>query len=214
MDIDKTILKALISKSKKSKILDLSHQNLISIPQEVLKAKSIQVLLLNNNKISVIPPELCKMNLRVLDLSNNKIKHLPDVLCNMKTLERLDVSNNRLTKIPGKFYQLCGPYKRKLWADNNPQITNDYHELYDELCKQDDEEEEYKEIRLMEEQEEKRKKVQERIIANREKRILRRLKDKEVSKKQFEREKLSVWKPKKRKNLDVFVQSRKCIINV
>jgi Leucine-rich repeat (LRR) protein len=58
--MDPAVLKALIKDSKKTKRLDLSHNNLDAVPDEVIKAHHLERLILNNNNITEMPSQLLK----------------------------------------------------------------------------------------------------------------------------------------------------------
>lgn len=84
-------------------ILDLSN-NFIDyiLPDTFRNSRKIQVLNLAQNELSDIAPETFRSlgDLRIVDLSYNLLRSLPDSLFSGDDLEKLDVSNNQLTKIP------------------------------------------------------------------------------------------------------------------
>lgn len=51
-------LKLLIKDSKRTKRLDLSHQNLDEVPEEVVNVHHLEKLILSNNQIREIPNKL------------------------------------------------------------------------------------------------------------------------------------------------------------
>lgn len=57
---------------------------------------------MSNNKLEGLYAEIFQglTELRVVDLSNNRIRGLPDHLLNEGSLEKLDISNNQLSKMP------------------------------------------------------------------------------------------------------------------
>ena len=58
--------------------LDLSNNQLSSLPQEIGKLTSLQLLDLRSNQLSSLPQEIGKLtSLQLLDLSNNQLSSLP-----------------------------------------------------------------------------------------------------------------------------------------
>lgn len=53
-------LKTLIKDSQKTKKLDLSHNGLDEVPQEVIKLRHLEVLDLSNNNLTSLPEEMFK----------------------------------------------------------------------------------------------------------------------------------------------------------
>lgn len=58
--MDLEALKALIKDSNKSKRLDLSHQDLDEVPEEVVKLRHLEKLDLSFNNLTSIPEALFK----------------------------------------------------------------------------------------------------------------------------------------------------------
>lgn len=87
--------------------LDLSNQNLTSIPAEVFSLKNLKTLKLSNNNISVIPREITKLRrLEKLDLSNNKLSNFYAKVCQLPKLKVLNLNNNYLKTIPKQIKDL------------------------------------------------------------------------------------------------------------
>lgn len=86
------------SKSQSSgDTLDLSGQQLTTLPETVLSRKDISVLNLSNNQFKELPSGIARMtNLVELNVENNRLESLPPELGNMIWLKKLDISNNRL----------------------------------------------------------------------------------------------------------------------
>lgn len=72
------------------------------VPDTFRNSRKIQVLNLARNGLMEIAPETFRNlgDLRVVDLSENLLRSLPDSLFISDDLEKLDISNNHLTKIP------------------------------------------------------------------------------------------------------------------
>jgi hypothetical protein len=81
--------------------LDLSSQNLSTIPSVIFEYPKLKILLLFDNSISMFPEEIENLsNLLQLDVSENNIQEIPSSIQNLKTLKVLDLSRNELTAIP------------------------------------------------------------------------------------------------------------------
>ncbi|CAJ1080034.1 leucine-rich repeat-containing protein 59 [Xyrichtys novacula] len=100
--------------------LDLSLCNLTEVPvRELAFFTKATVLDLSCNNITSLPPEFCNLtHLVKIDLSKNQLTGLPDDLGNLDNLQHLDLYNNKLTELPVSFSQL----KSLKWLDlkDNP----------------------------------------------------------------------------------------------
>lgn len=85
-----------------TKPLNMSGQNLTSVPNYVFQLKSITELNLSNNKLTgALPAEVGQLKeLRILNLSNNQFTGIPAEVGRLSQLEILDVSNNKITGLP------------------------------------------------------------------------------------------------------------------
>ncbi|CAJ0583368.1 unnamed protein product, partial [Mesorhabditis spiculigera] len=82
--------------------LDISCNNLKSIPSEVALLKCLRILNLRKNCLDQFPAELCRLPLQNLDLSSNQFTHLPLQICKMKTLVEFRIEDNPLVAPPAK----------------------------------------------------------------------------------------------------------------
>ncbi|KAI6660052.1 hypothetical protein LOD99_14393 [Oopsacas minuta] len=84
--------------SPELKNLDLSHNNLSTIPKQVRLLQNLIILNLSHNEIQVLPTELFTActGLQHLDLSNNQLQTLPIQFIRLSRLQHLDLSNNPL----------------------------------------------------------------------------------------------------------------------
>ena len=81
--------------------LDLSGQQLTSLPDYVLAKTDLANLNLSNNQLTGLPDGIGKLtNLTVLNVENNRLQSLPASIGQLKYLARADFSNNRLTSLP------------------------------------------------------------------------------------------------------------------
>ncbi|XP_059892276.1 leucine-rich repeat-containing protein 59 [Gadus macrocephalus] len=103
--------------------MDLSLCNLSEVPVKELAAlRKATVLDLSCNNITSLPPDFCKLtHLIRVDLSKNQLASLPDDLGNLCNLQHLDLYNNKLTGLPVSFSQL----RNLKWLDlkDNPLET-------------------------------------------------------------------------------------------
>jgi formylglycine-generating enzyme required for sulfatase activity/Leucine-rich repeat (LRR) protein len=82
-------------------ILDLSNQNLTTVPAKICKLKHLISLNLSNNQISKISIEIGELtNLINLNLSNNNIYTIPESIFKLKSLTSLNLSRNRIARLP------------------------------------------------------------------------------------------------------------------
>lgn len=83
--------------------IDLSFNKLLEFEYDTFKnTRNLQVIILSNNYIAEVPKDLFRSlyHLRVVDMSHNRLKFVPDNLFKEEGLERLDLSNNQLTRLP------------------------------------------------------------------------------------------------------------------
>eukprot|EP00536_Pseudo-nitzschia_multiseries_P002966 jgi/Psemu1/184845/e_gw1.42.140.1 len=62
-------------------ILDLGFNELVQLPEELDRVKSLKTLKVINNCLEVIPMRVCNMNLNNLDVSNNPVRQPPIETC-------------------------------------------------------------------------------------------------------------------------------------
>ena len=92
---------------KKLTTLDLSNNQLTSMPTEIKLLKKLTTLKLHRNQLTALPPEIKLLKqLTTLDLSNNQLTSLPPEIAQLKQLTTLDLSNNQLTSMPPEIAQL------------------------------------------------------------------------------------------------------------
>ncbi|MEE6496574.1 hypothetical protein FKM82_002424 [Ascaphus truei] len=100
------------------KVLVVSNNKLISIPEEVGKLKDLMELDVSCNEIQVIPQQIGKLHsLREINLRRNNLQVLPDELSSLP-LVKLDFSCNKITEIPVSYRKLR--HLQLIILDNNP----------------------------------------------------------------------------------------------
>lgn len=81
--------------------LNLSKNNLTTIPKEIENLHNLRYLILYSNELKSIPKEIGKLTKLIeLNLRDNKLKHIPKEIGNLHNLRYLKLSKNELTSIP------------------------------------------------------------------------------------------------------------------
>ncbi|XP_035665248.1 leucine-rich repeat receptor-like protein kinase PEPR1 [Branchiostoma floridae] len=81
--------------------LDLSNQDLTSIPEEVFDITDLEFLDVSNNKLSSIPEAIGRLQkLYRLDADGNMLKSLPQAIGSLQKLTHLYVYRNKLANLP------------------------------------------------------------------------------------------------------------------
>ncbi|XP_066455350.1 leucine-rich repeat-containing protein 58 [Eleutherodactylus coqui] len=85
-------------------LLDISHNGLAYIGDEILGLTRLKTLLAKNNRLdeSSLPKEMGAMRLEVVNFSGNQFEELPSQLLQMQTLKTLSLGGNRLKSIPAE----------------------------------------------------------------------------------------------------------------
>ena len=91
-----------LSKRAKPSVLDYSHSNLNSVPDEIIANETtLEELFLDYNRLDELPRWLFQCHsLRVLSLNDNRLRTLHSAISNLIYLERLDVSKNCMESLP------------------------------------------------------------------------------------------------------------------
>jgi hypothetical protein len=86
--------------------VNLSENNLIGLPQELMNLPNLKRLFLHSNKIRTLPPLGGLLELEILDLHNNEITLLPTDLGLLTKLQVLDMEHNKLRVLPPEIGEL------------------------------------------------------------------------------------------------------------
>jgi Leucine-rich repeat (LRR) protein len=97
-----------LQNADKACILDLSGQNLSSLP-DLTKLTKLTTVVLKDNKFAEFPPQLIGLsNLIELDISNNQIKTIPDSIKNLKKLNIINLTGNDVISNSSEIEKLAG----------------------------------------------------------------------------------------------------------
>ncbi|MGJ5634842.1 COR domain-containing protein, partial [Nostoc sp. CALU 1950] len=92
---------------KKATELNLSFNQLSSLPPEISQLSNLTTLFLHNNQLNSLPPEISQLsNLRTLSFYNNQLNSLPPEISQLSNLTRLLLSFNQLSSLPPEISQL------------------------------------------------------------------------------------------------------------
>lgn len=81
-----------IASLKRLRVLDLSFNQLTTLPAALAKLSRLQMLNLSGNQLERLPSVVSRLTgLRTLDLSLNPLRQLPPTLAKLQRLERLDL---------------------------------------------------------------------------------------------------------------------------
>ncbi|KAJ3594194.1 hypothetical protein NHX12_006525 [Muraenolepis orangiensis] len=109
-----------MAKQERHKNLFLNYRNLNKFPPDNLAQKlpNLIELYLHSNNIVMVPEEIGRLrSLRHLRLANNQLQTLPSELGDLQELESLDVSRNCLTSLPARLHRCLS--LQYLTADRN-----------------------------------------------------------------------------------------------
>lgn len=81
--------------------LTLTKNKIKSLPSEIQSASKLQVLVVSQNELTEVPAAINTLpSLIYLDLSKNKLKRLPEDFFNSKTLKEVNLLGNEINVIP------------------------------------------------------------------------------------------------------------------
>ncbi|XP_076156662.1 leucine-rich repeat protein 1 [Alosa pseudoharengus] len=90
--------------------LDLSHNHIKKLPATIGDLSLLAELVLHNNHLEAFSPALClsslQRTLQYLDLSQNRLQALPAQFCQLRELVNLKLDDNKLTSLPTRIGQL------------------------------------------------------------------------------------------------------------
>lgn len=95
-----TFWNIFLSSMVEVEILDLSHNQIATIPPEIAHLDNLRYLYLTNNQITTLPSEIGNLtNLEYLNVYGNGLTSLPESIEDLNSLEILNLSYNNLTTL-------------------------------------------------------------------------------------------------------------------
>jgi hypothetical protein len=111
-----------ITQLSKLRIIFASNNQFETLPEILGQCKNLQMVGFKANKISQVPANALPMKLRWLILTDNRIKTLPDTLGERPLLQKLALAGNRLTHLPQNMDQLHNLELVRISANNLSQF--------------------------------------------------------------------------------------------
>jgi internalin A len=112
--------------------LNLSNNQLTSVPLEVTKLANLTSLDLSRNQLTVVPPEITRLtNLTRLDLSGNQLTSLPPQITTLINLTSLSVGGNQLTRVPPQITGLTNLTRLDLSSNQLTSVPPEFTRLAD-----------------------------------------------------------------------------------
>lgn len=107
--------------------LDLSHDQLKAVPEEVRQLKNLNALDLGRNKLKDLPGWMNELQyMQEFSAGRNKFTKVPNPVCQWKHLKRLDLHQNHIEALPACMGGLKELFSLDLWS-------NDLGEFPDEI---------------------------------------------------------------------------------
>jgi len=92
----------LLGRFRKLKVINLSHNRLPRIEEEIFHLENLRELHLNHNRLTTIPESLSRLaKLTALYLQHNKLRGLPGGIASLMKLKTLNLSHNQITVLSG-----------------------------------------------------------------------------------------------------------------
>lgn len=109
LDLSNNQLKSLpdeIAQLKKLKIIFASNNDFETLPESLGQCENLEMIGFKTNKIKHVPDQSLPPNLRWLILTENQLTSLPDTLGERPRLQKLALAGNQLSQLPSNLGQL------------------------------------------------------------------------------------------------------------
>jgi Leucine-rich repeat (LRR) protein len=153
----KNSLEEALKKPTKITSLDLSYQNLGTLPETISKLENIENLNIAGNNLKTLPQGLFLLKkLKYLNLGFNLLQSLPPEIGELKQLESLVISSNLLVKLPKEIGQLQNLKNLEISWNNLTELPSELTqlknltniELYDNMFDEDAEKKMFPNLKL------------------------------------------------------------------
>ncbi len=110
--------------------LDLSDNQLTSLPPEIAKLKNLTELNLASNRLTALSPEIAELkNITKLNLSDNRLAALPPEIAELKNLTELNLDDNWFISLPSEIIKLKNITKLNLASNQLTSLPPEIAEL-------------------------------------------------------------------------------------
>jgi Leucine-rich repeat (LRR) protein len=101
------------------KRINLSHNILEALPEELCEVQTLVKLEAGDNRIRALPASVSKLTaLSVLSLKNNSLESIPNEICRCFALKYLSLNSNKLSEVPRKITSLSHLSRLTIAANN------------------------------------------------------------------------------------------------
>ena len=108
--------------------LNLSHNNISSLPKSIGELQHLVKLDLDYNELEVLPESIVQLQqIEVLWLYHNNLSSIPKSIGQLQNLRSLILKDNIISSIPKSIGQLQN--LKKLWIDDNPISENEIDKI-------------------------------------------------------------------------------------
>jgi len=96
-----SIINLLVRRRYNVRTLNLSHNQITRLPEDLFLLTGLRKLILKDNLIRDLPDQISRLtNLEILSLEDNLLIDLPESIGNLSRLSGLNLQNNRLQRLP------------------------------------------------------------------------------------------------------------------
>ncbi|NRB40763.1 MAG: protein kinase [Pseudomonadales bacterium] len=113
----------------KLRILFLSNNHFTCVPEVLAKCPELEMIGFKSNQITTLPENALPLQTRWLILTDNKIEKLPDSMGRLYRLQKLALAGNRLSEIPASMADCKSLELARLSANNLSAIPDAFLQL-------------------------------------------------------------------------------------